>query len=174
MPTKRILAVMSEYGYWGIELVGPLRKLEAAGYTFDFVTPKGKRAPCLPPSRDTTYIDPPLGTCVTTTEDKALVDAFEAGNSLDATMNLSEMFPERPYFSAPNFIRALEILLRIPQSRAGNGPVQVRCGTIGRWFGTDYRLGKQPTSARSGVGFPCRSKAHRRHLLRRRHSRVRS
>lgn len=108
MPTKRILAVMSEYGYWGIELVGPLRKLEAAGYTFDFVTPKGKRAPCLPPSYDTTYIDPPLGTCVTTSEDKALVDEFEAGNALDATMNLSEMFPERPYFSTPNFIRALE------------------------------------------------------------------
>lgn len=53
--TKRILAVMSEFGYWGIELVGPLRKLEAAGYTFDFVTPKGKRAPVLPPSTDTTH-----------------------------------------------------------------------------------------------------------------------
>jgi len=54
MTTKRILAVMSEYGYWGIELVGPLRKLEAAGYTVEFVTPKGTRAPSLPPSQDTT------------------------------------------------------------------------------------------------------------------------
>lgn len=108
MSTKRILAVMSEYGYWGVELVGPLRKLEAAGYTFDFVTPKGKRSPCLPPSRDTTYIDPPLGTCVTTPQDKALVDAFEAGGALDATLNLSQMFPERPYVSRPNFLRELE------------------------------------------------------------------
>ncbi len=108
MSTKRILAVMSEYGYWGIELVGPLRKLEAAGYTFDFVTPKGKRSPCLPPSRDTTYIDPPLGVCVTTPTDKALVDAFEASGALDATLNLSQMFPERPYVSRPDFLRELE------------------------------------------------------------------
>ncbi|HCQ63843.1 MAG TPA: type 1 glutamine amidotransferase domain-containing protein [Rhodobacteraceae bacterium] len=108
MPTKRILAVMSEFGYWGIELVGPLRKLEAAGYSFDFVTPKGTRAPCLPPSRDTTYVDPPLGVCVTTPEDAAMVDAFEGSGALDATLNLSEMFPERPYYSAPDFLRQLE------------------------------------------------------------------
>jgi putative intracellular protease/amidase len=108
MATNRILAVMSEFGYWGIELVGPLRKLEAAGYEFDFVTPRGSRAPCLPPSRDTTYVDPPLGVCVTTPEDKALVDAFEASDALDATMNLSQMFPERPYYSTPNFLRELE------------------------------------------------------------------
>ena len=108
MPTKRILAVMSEFGYWGIELVGPLRKLEAAGYSVDFVTPKGTRAPCLPPSRDTAYVDPPLGVCVTTPEDAAMVDAFEATDALDATLNLSEMFPERPYYSAPDFLRQLE------------------------------------------------------------------
>jgi putative intracellular protease/amidase len=108
MATHRVLAVMSEFGYWGIELVGPLRKLEAAGYGFDFVTPKGGRAPCLPPSRDTTYVDPPLGVCVTTAEDKALVDAFEDSGALDATLNLSELFPERPYHSAPDFLRELE------------------------------------------------------------------
>lgn len=108
MSTKRILAVMSEFGYWGIELVGPLRKLEAAGYRFDFATPKGGRAPCLPPSRDTTYMDPPLGVCVTTPGDAAMVDAFEETDALDATLNLSEMFPERPYYSAPDFLRQLE------------------------------------------------------------------
>lgn len=108
MTKKRILAVMSEFGYWGIELVGPLRKLEAAGYSFDFVTPNGKRAPCLPPSRDTAYVDPPLGTCVTSAEDKALVDMFEASDALEATLNLSSMFPERPYYSHPNFLRELE------------------------------------------------------------------
>lgn len=109
MGKHRILAIMSEFGYWGIELVGPLRKLEAAGYIFDFATPKGGRAPCLPPSQDTTYVDPPLGVCVTSPEDKALVDTFEASGALDATMNLAEMFPKRPYFSAPNFLRELEI-----------------------------------------------------------------
>jgi len=106
--TKKILAVMSEWGYWGIELVGPLRKLEAAGYSFDYVTPKGKRSPALPPSYDTSYMDPPLGVCVTTSEDAALVKEFEATNDLDRTTSLAEWFPARPYYSAPNFLRGLE------------------------------------------------------------------
>ena len=106
--TKKILAVMSEWGYWGIELVGPLRKLEAAGYTFDFVTPKGKRSPVLPPSIDTTYVDPPLGVCVTTSEDAELVKAFEKTNRLDDTRNLSTWFPERPYFHQEPFLRNFE------------------------------------------------------------------
>lgn len=105
---KRILAVLSEWGYWGIELVGPLNKLAAAGYEFDFVTPKGKRPPVLPPSVDPNYFDPPLGVCVTTADDAELVKAFEKTNQLDRTMSLNEMFPERPYHSAPDFLRQLE------------------------------------------------------------------
>jgi putative intracellular protease/amidase len=108
MATRKILAVMSEWGYWGIELVGPLKKLEAAGYSFDFVTPKGKRSPALPPSYDATYMDPPLGVCVTTPEDAALVKAFEATNRTDNPINLSTWFPERPYYSADSFLRKLE------------------------------------------------------------------
>lgn len=108
MATKKILAVMSEYGYWGIELVGPLRKLEAAGYSFDFVTPNGRRSPVLPPSHDTTYVDPPLGMCVTTPQDAELVLAFEATDALDNPINLSTLFPRRPYFSDSDFLRALE------------------------------------------------------------------
>ena len=105
---KRILAVLSEWGYWGIELVGPLNKLAAAGYEFDFVTPTGKRSPVLPPSTDPAYRDPALGVCVTTREDAALVLAFEKTGQLDNTLNLSEMFPERPYFSHDNFLRDFE------------------------------------------------------------------
>ena len=107
MPS-RVLAIMSNWGYWGIELVGPLRKLEDAGHSVAFVTPGGGRAPCLPPSRDTSYVDPPLGVCVTTPEDKALVDAFEATDRLDATQDLSALFPERPYPSESDFLRRLE------------------------------------------------------------------
>ena len=107
---KRVLAVMSEWGYWGIELVGPLNKLVAAGYKFDFVTPKGKRSPVLPPSTDPKYFDPPLGVCVTTQEDADLVTAFEKTNQLDQTKNLSEMFPERPYFSEPDFYLSFGII----------------------------------------------------------------
>jgi putative intracellular protease/amidase len=106
--TKKILAVMSEWGYWGIELVGPLLKLEAVGYKVDFITPKGKRSPVLPPSIDTTYVDPPLGVCVTTAEDAELVRTFEKTNRLDDTRSLAAWFPERPFFHAPEFLRAFE------------------------------------------------------------------
>lgn len=106
--SKKILAILSEYGYWGVELVGPLEKLEAAGYTVEFMTPKGKKAQALPPSYDTTYVDPPLGTCVTTPEAAEKVKAFEGTNRLEVRRNLSEELPERPYFSTPNFLRAFE------------------------------------------------------------------
>jgi putative intracellular protease/amidase len=106
--TKKILAVMSEWGYWGIELVGPLVKLEDRGYTLEFCTPKGKRSPVLPPSIDTTYVDPPLGVCVTTPEDAAMVKELESTNRLDNPINLSAWFPERPYFHQEPFLRNLE------------------------------------------------------------------
>lgn len=106
--SKKILAILSEYGYWGIELVGPLTKLEEAGYTVEFMTPKGKKAEALPPSYDTTYMDPPLGVCVTTPEAAEMVKAFEATNRLEERRNMSEVVPERPYFSTPNFLREFE------------------------------------------------------------------
>ena len=59
--SKRILIVLSEFGYWGEELVGPLETFDEAGYEVDFATPKGKRPTPLPPSMDPQYIDPPLG-----------------------------------------------------------------------------------------------------------------
>ena len=106
--SKKILAVLSEYGYWGIELVGPLEKLEEAGYEVEFITPTGKKAEALPPSYDTTYVDPPLGTCVTTPLAADKVKAFEATNRLENRRNLSEVLPERPYFSSSDFLRKFE------------------------------------------------------------------
>lgn len=108
MSTKKVLAVLSEYGYWGIELVGPLEKLEQAGYKVDFMTQYGKKAKALPPSYDTTYVDPPLGVCVTTPEAAEKVKAFEATNRLADSINMSELIPERPYYSESDFLRKLE------------------------------------------------------------------
>ena len=36
--SKKILVVLSEWGYWGEELVGPLEVLDAAGYESVFMT----------------------------------------------------------------------------------------------------------------------------------------
>ncbi|MFZ4524589.1 MAG: type 1 glutamine amidotransferase domain-containing protein [Chlorobium sp.] len=108
MSKKKVLAILSEYGYWGIELVGPLNKLEAAGYTVDFMTPNGKPADALPPSFDSTYVDPPLGVCVTTKQHEDDVKAFIAKNRTSAPLSLRSYIPERPYYSATDFLRNLE------------------------------------------------------------------
>lgn len=108
MSSKKVLAILSEYGYWGIELVGPLNKLEAAGYTVDFMTPNGKAAEALPPSFDSTYVDPPLGICVTTAQHEKDVTEFIAKNRTLTPLSLKSFIPERPYHSAPDFLRKLE------------------------------------------------------------------
>ncbi len=108
MSTKKILAIVSEYGYWGVELVGPLEKLEAAGYQVEFMSVHGKKAEALPPSFDTTYMDPPLGVCVTTPIAAEKVINFEATNRLENCLAMTDYFPERPYYSHPNFLRELE------------------------------------------------------------------
>lgn len=108
MSKKKVLAILSEYGYWGIELVGTLNKLEAAGYTVEFMTPNGKAAEPLPPSYDSSYFDPPLGVCVTTPQHEKDVKEFIAKNRTANPMSLKQYIPERPYYSASDFLRKLE------------------------------------------------------------------
>lgn len=108
MSSKKVLAILSEYGYWGIELVAPLNKLEAAGYIVEFMTPNGKPAEALPPSYDSTYVDPPLGVCVTTKQHEQDVKEFIAKNRTSTPLSLKSYIPERPYYSAPDFLRKLE------------------------------------------------------------------
>lgn len=114
---KKILAILSNYGYWGVELTGPMLKLEQAGYELVFATPKGQRPVALPPSYDTSYCDPPLGVCVTTESDAKEVMAIKDDPRLDNPINLSEWFPERPYFSADNFLRKWEGYFRTLRER---------------------------------------------------------
>ena len=61
----KILVTLSEWGYWGEELVGPLEVLDQHGYETVFMTPKGKRPHALPPSMQEGFWDPPLDKCVT-------------------------------------------------------------------------------------------------------------
>lgn len=106
--SKRILVVLSEYGYWGEELVGPLAAFDARGYRTTFLTPTGKRAHALPPSMDADYVDPPLGRPVTTRDMAQQVREVDESSRLDNPLSLAELLPERPYFSAINFLREIE------------------------------------------------------------------
>ena len=97
--SKKILVVLSEWGYWGEELVGPLEAFEEAGYTVDFMTPTGKRPVAIGVSMDPDYVDPPLGRSVTSKEMGEKVAAYDTGDKssvLDNPLNLSELMPERP------------------------------------------------------------------------------
>jgi len=94
--SRRILIVLSEWGYWGEELIGPLETFDAAGYQVDFATPTGKRPVALPPSMDAEYVDPPLGRSVTTPEVAQKVKDLEASARLDNPINLSELLPDAP------------------------------------------------------------------------------
>lgn len=105
---KKILVVLSEWGYWGEEVVGPLEVFDEKGYESVFMTPTGKRPRALPVSMDETFLDPPLDRTVTNAYYAAKTREIDASPRLDNPINLSEGFPERPYFSAKNYLRELE------------------------------------------------------------------
>lgn len=105
---KKILCVLSEYGYWGEELIGPLEALDAKGYEVVFMTPTGKRAHALPPSMEVGYFDPPLHKVVTDEYMATRTREVDESTRLDNPISLKDWFPERPYFNSPNFGRELE------------------------------------------------------------------
>jgi putative intracellular protease/amidase len=112
-PRRRILVVLSEWGYWGEELIGPLDEFDAAGYQIDFCTPTGKRPIAILVSEDPEFIDPPLNRSVTSEEMAARVreiddPSTEPGKRLEKPISLSEWLPERPYAAAPCYVHALE------------------------------------------------------------------
>jgi putative intracellular protease/amidase len=110
--SRKILVVLSEYGYWGEELLGPVAVFDQAGYETVFATRTGKRPHPLPPSVDPGYVDPPLGRGVTTAETAVAVRELDESDRLDNPLSLSQWIPERPYFSEPNFIRKIEAYYR--------------------------------------------------------------
>ena len=82
---RKILVVLSEWGFWGEELVGPLEVLDAHGCQSTFATPKGGRAHALPPSMTAGYFDPPLDKCVTDEYFAAKTREIDASSRLDRT-----------------------------------------------------------------------------------------
>lgn len=111
---KKILIVLSEWGYWGEELVGPLETFDNAGYQVDFATPTGKRPVALTPSMDPMFVDPPLGRTVVSQEMAEKVKKLDDPSNprLNNPKNLKQWLPERPYWSSPKFIREMEAYYR--------------------------------------------------------------
>ncbi|MGK5551213.1 DJ-1/PfpI family protein [Actinomadura kijaniata] len=109
----KVLTLLSEWGYWGEELIGPLDELDRAGYAVDFCTPNGKRPNAIPVSMDAEFFDPPLQRTVTSPEMAARVreiddPSTEQGARLQDPISLAAWFPQRPYFAHPQFVRLLE------------------------------------------------------------------
>ena len=111
---RRILILLSEWGYWGEELVGPLDEFDRVGYEVDFCTPTGRRPNAIPVSMDPDFFDPPLQRSVTSPRngrarprDRRSVDpAGQAPATIRSTS--PAWFPERPYFASSQFVRLLE------------------------------------------------------------------
>lgn len=105
---KKILVVLSEYGFWGEELVGPLAEMDKVAYEIRFMTPTGKRPVALPPSMDSDYIDPPLGRAVTSNEMAIKVKGLNESKRLENPLNMENLVQQRPYYSSPKYLRELE------------------------------------------------------------------
>ena len=106
--SRQILVILSEHGYWGEELLGPLTKLGERGYEVTFATPTGKRPHALPTSLDPAFVDPPLGRTVTTEEVARLSRELDDSTRLDDPLSLAEWIPERPYLSDPDYLHRVE------------------------------------------------------------------
>ena len=91
--SRKILIVLSEWGYWGEELIGPLEVFDEKGYEVDFMTPTGKKPVALTPSMDPTFIDPPLNRTVVDEHYAQKTREIEESARLDKPINLSEWFP---------------------------------------------------------------------------------
>jgi putative intracellular protease/amidase len=106
--SKKVLCILSEYGFWGEELVGPLEALDDHGYEVVFATARGNRPPALPPSMDSTYFDPPLGRGVTSQEMATKTTAWNKSHRLEKPKSLKDWIPEKPYRASNNYLREQE------------------------------------------------------------------
>lgn len=106
--SKQILLVLSEWGYWGEELIGPLEACDSAGYQITFITPTGKRPVPLPVSMNPGFVDAPLGRSVVSEEMAEKSRAIDASDRLDSPMNLAQWYPRRPYPSSATYLRDME------------------------------------------------------------------
>jgi len=105
---KKILAVLSNRGYWGVELTGPMVNWRPRATSSCSRRPRASgRWRCRRATTRSTTIRP-SASAVTTEFDANRSWRSRTPPSWDNPLNLSKWFPERPYFSQENFLRAWE------------------------------------------------------------------
>ncbi|HSV28799.1 MAG TPA: type 1 glutamine amidotransferase domain-containing protein, partial [Candidatus Omnitrophota bacterium] len=106
---KKVLICVSQHGFWAEELLEPVRHLDAAKIGYEFIVNKAGRIPFPDEaSLDPTYVDPPLGRPVTSQEMARRAAEEDWGKWFADAKVLEDLFPVRPYLSAPNYLAALE------------------------------------------------------------------
>lgn len=125
--SKKILVILSEWGFWGEELVGPLEVFQRKNYRTVLCTPTGGRPRALPPSMDPSFKDPPLGKTVTTPEMAEKVRRLDDPSNpfLANQRSLKAMLPERPYWSDREE-------LAYPNE---TGQMEMSCSPLRKWEG---------------------------------------
>src|ERR1043165_3513178 len=105
---KKILVILSEWGYWGEELIGPLDVINEKKYEPTFVTSTGQKPMALPPSMEPGFLDPPLNKLFP--DDRYAKRAREVEESTLPynPINLCAWFPDRPYRTRKQFAHGLE------------------------------------------------------------------
>jgi putative intracellular protease/amidase len=109
---KKVLFVLSEWGYWGEELVGPLEACEARGYEVTFVTPTGRAPTPLSVSMNPGYVDPALGRSVTREQMARKTRTLHESGRLAQPRSLADWLPQRPYPSSATYLRDCEAYYR--------------------------------------------------------------
>ncbi|MDJ0846682.1 MAG: type 1 glutamine amidotransferase domain-containing protein [Crocosphaera sp.] len=105
---KKLIFVLSEWGYWGEELIGPLEVCDQAGYEITFLTPTGQKPTPLAVSMQPGFIDPPLGRSVTSEYYAQKTKEVHESDRLNNPKNLQDWFPLRPYPSSATYLRDME------------------------------------------------------------------
>jgi len=88
---KKVLIVLSSFGFWGEELVAPMEEFDKAGIDYEFATPYGHKPDVVDVSMDPDYIDPRLNRKITSPEMAEKVRAVIDSGVLDAVKPISEI-----------------------------------------------------------------------------------
>ena len=105
---KKIIFIVSEWGYWGEELIGPLEACDGVGYEITFVTPTGQKPTPLAVSMQPGFTDPPLGRSVTAEYYAQKTRQVHESERLNNPKSLADWFPKRPYPSSDTYLRDME------------------------------------------------------------------